>query len=151
MFRYYQLLQAFRWTIFLSPFHKSNVPATFSERKLHKIGRIDQVIRDYFADHPSLQEISAKDLMKKLVEKGIFLKDFPGSNITVQYPFVAATNLQYVLTKPYLSSPPYSWLRAFNLLYNSVRPDLFKNSPVILLSSSTVSILTECNKSPFGV
>lgn len=51
------------------------MPATFSEKKLHKIGRIDQVIRDYFEGNPSIQEIPAKDLMQKFVEKGIFLKD----------------------------------------------------------------------------
>lgn len=51
------------------------MPVTFSEKKLHKIGRIDQVIRDYFKDNPSVQEIPAKELMKKFVDKGIFLKD----------------------------------------------------------------------------
>ncbi len=47
----------------------------FSEKKLHKIGRIDQVVRDYFELNPSVTEIAAKDLMKVFIEKGIFLKD----------------------------------------------------------------------------
>lgn len=47
----------------------------FSEKKLHKIGRIDQVVRDYFEMHPSLSEIPAKELMVTFIEKGIFLKD----------------------------------------------------------------------------
>lgn len=48
---------------------------TFSEKKIHKTGRIDQVIRDYFEENPAVTEVMAKDLMKKFIEKGIFLKD----------------------------------------------------------------------------
>ena len=44
----------------------------FSEKKLHKIGRIDQIVRDYFADRPEEKEVSAKSLMPLLIEKGLF-------------------------------------------------------------------------------
>jgi hypothetical protein len=47
----------------------------FSEKKLHKIGRIDQIIRDWFAAHPSQIEVQAKELMGLFIEKGIFLKN----------------------------------------------------------------------------
>jgi len=46
-----------------------------SEKKIHKIGRIDQIVRDYFEANPSLKEIAAKDLMPLFIKKGIFLKD----------------------------------------------------------------------------
>ena len=43
-----------------------------SEHKIHRIGRIDQIVRDYFDAHPSLTEIPAKDLMPLFIEKGVF-------------------------------------------------------------------------------
>jgi len=46
-----------------------------SEEKIHKIGRIDQVVRDYFQKHPDSEEILAKKLMPLFIEKGIFNKD----------------------------------------------------------------------------
>ena len=46
-----------------------------TERKIHKIGRIDQIVRDYFDANPSLNEIAAKDLMPVFVKKGVFKKD----------------------------------------------------------------------------
>ncbi len=46
-----------------------------SEKKIHKIGRIDQIVRDYFDENPSLKEIPAKDLMPLFIEKGIFAKN----------------------------------------------------------------------------
>jgi len=48
---------------------------SLSPKKLHRAGRIDQVVRDYFCLHPSVAEIPAKDLMPLFIEKGIFLKD----------------------------------------------------------------------------
>jgi hypothetical protein len=48
---------------------------TLSEKKIHKIGRIDQVVRDYFEDNKSVTETLAKDLMFLFIQKGIFLKD----------------------------------------------------------------------------
>jgi hypothetical protein len=49
--------------------------AKFSEKKLHKIGRIDQIVRDYFETNESESEVMAKDLMPLFIKKGIFLKD----------------------------------------------------------------------------
>ncbi len=46
-----------------------------SEKKIHKIGRIDQIVRDYFDAHPSQNEVAAKDLMALFIKKGIFKKD----------------------------------------------------------------------------
>ena len=43
-----------------------------SENKIHRIGRIDQIVRDYFLANPSLKEIPAKDLMPLFIEKDIF-------------------------------------------------------------------------------
>jgi hypothetical protein len=48
---------------------------SLSEKKLHKIGRIDQIVRDYFTDRPTEKEVSAKNLMLLFIEKGIFEKD----------------------------------------------------------------------------
>jgi len=48
---------------------------SLSEKKLHKIGRIDQIVRDYFADRPTEKEVSDKNLMPLFIEKGIFEKD----------------------------------------------------------------------------
>lgn len=49
--------------------------APLSEEKLHKIGRIDQVVRDYFQEHPGSDEIPAKELMPLFIEKRIFNKN----------------------------------------------------------------------------
>jgi hypothetical protein len=46
-----------------------------SEKKIHRIGRIDQVVSDYFELNPSRNEIAAKDLMPLFIKKGIFKKD----------------------------------------------------------------------------
>ncbi|HMG67270.1 MAG TPA: hypothetical protein VK588_06270 [Chitinophagaceae bacterium] len=51
------------------------MPNNLSEKKVHKTGRIDQVVRDYFEKNKSISEILAKDLMPLFIEKGIFLKD----------------------------------------------------------------------------
>lgn len=51
------------------------MPVGLSEKKIHKIGRIDQIVRDFFEDHSSVTEIPAKDLMKQFIDKGIFLKN----------------------------------------------------------------------------
>jgi len=52
------------------------IPFTnMTEKKLHKIGRIDQIVRDYFVSNPSIREIAALDLMPLFVAKGVFLKD----------------------------------------------------------------------------
>lgn len=46
-----------------------------SEKKIHRAGRIDQVVRDYFIRNKSIQEVAAMELMPLFIEKGIFLKD----------------------------------------------------------------------------
>lgn len=42
-----------------------------SEQAVHRVGRIDQVVRDYFANS-SESEVAAKDLMTLFIEKKIF-------------------------------------------------------------------------------
>jgi hypothetical protein len=46
-----------------------------SEKKIHKIGRIDQIVCDYFQTHPDQKEVPAKRLMPLFIEKGIFFKN----------------------------------------------------------------------------
>jgi hypothetical protein len=49
--------------------------AVLSEKKLNRIGRLDQIIKDFFEENPDIQEIPAKDLMPLFIKKGIFLQD----------------------------------------------------------------------------
>lgn len=49
-----------------------------SENKIHRIGRIDQIVRDYFLANPALNEIPAKDLMPLFIQKGVFEKNHRG-------------------------------------------------------------------------
>lgn len=46
-----------------------------SETEIHKAGRVDQIVRDYFDANPSISEIQAKELMDLFIEKGIFAKN----------------------------------------------------------------------------
>ena len=46
-----------------------------SDKKLHKIGRINQIIREYFESNPSISEIEAKELMPVFIDRGIFYKN----------------------------------------------------------------------------
>lgn len=46
-----------------------------TEKKLHLIGRIDQIVRDYFEKNKSVNETAAKELMPLFIEKGLFKKD----------------------------------------------------------------------------
>ena len=55
-----------------------------TEQQLHKIGRIDQIVRDYFKFNLSLNEIPAKDLMPLFVEKGIFNKDYSSPGLPIR-------------------------------------------------------------------
>ena len=48
---------------------------TLSEQKLHKIGRIDQIVRDYFQENPTMKKTLAKELMPLFIENGIFFKN----------------------------------------------------------------------------
>ena len=45
-----------------------------TDKKLQTVGRIDQIIRDYFEKNKSISEIMAKDLMPLFIEKEIFAK-----------------------------------------------------------------------------
>ncbi len=56
-----------------------------SEKKIHKIGRIDQIVRDYFDAHPSQNEVAAKDLMALFIKKGIFKKDNKEGNPITEF------------------------------------------------------------------
>lgn len=55
-----------------------------TESKFHKIGRIDQIVRDYFLENSSLNEIPAKDLMGLFIEKGIFNKDYSRPGLPIR-------------------------------------------------------------------
>ncbi len=55
-----------------------------TENQIHKLGRIDQVIRDYFQNNPSIKEVLAKDLMQLFVEKGIFSKDYSRPGLPIR-------------------------------------------------------------------
>ncbi|MCB0536987.1 MAG: hypothetical protein KDE33_05605 [Bacteroidetes bacterium] len=43
--------------------------------QIQKVGRIDQVVRDFFKKNPTVREVMAKDLMPLFIEKGIYSKD----------------------------------------------------------------------------
>ena len=45
-----------------------------TEQTIQKVGRIDQIVRDYFLTSDS-KEVLAKDLMPLFIEKEIFIKD----------------------------------------------------------------------------
>lgn len=55
-----------------------------SEKTIHKVGRIDQVIRDYFASNPAINEIAAKDLMPEFVKKKVFAKDYSRPGLPIR-------------------------------------------------------------------
>lgn len=46
------------------------------EKKIHLIGRIDQIVRDHFLSNPTEVSILAKNLMPLFIEKDIFQKDY---------------------------------------------------------------------------
>ena len=45
------------------------------DKKIHLVGRIDQIVRDFFSANPSVDGILAKNLMPLFIEKDIFKKD----------------------------------------------------------------------------
>lgn len=55
-----------------------------SENTIHKAGRIDQAVRDYFNSNPSIKEVPAKDLMRLFVDKGIFNKDYSRPGLPIR-------------------------------------------------------------------
>ncbi len=46
-----------------------------SEKKLKKIVRINDAVKEYFSSHPGIDTIAATHLMPLFIRKGIFLKD----------------------------------------------------------------------------
>ena len=46
-----------------------------TDKKVHLVGRIDQIVRDFFAKNKSVNEIMAKDLMDLFIKKGVFKTD----------------------------------------------------------------------------
>jgi hypothetical protein len=56
----------------------------FTERTIHKVGRIDQIVRDYFKNNPSVKDVPEKDLMQLFIEKGIFNKDYSRPGLTIR-------------------------------------------------------------------
>ncbi len=55
-----------------------------TEKTIHKVGRIDQIVRDYFNSNPSVKEVAAMDLMKLFVDKGIFKKDYSRPGLPIR-------------------------------------------------------------------
>ncbi|WP_419702072.1 hypothetical protein [Mucilaginibacter sp. NFX135] len=55
-----------------------------TENMIHKVGRIDQIVRDYFVDNKSINEVLAKDLMPQFIEKGIFNKDYKAAGLPIR-------------------------------------------------------------------
>lgn len=55
-----------------------------TEHTIHKIGRIDQLVRDYFNNNPSVKEIPAKDLMPLFIERKIFKKDYSRPGLLIR-------------------------------------------------------------------
>lgn len=55
-----------------------------SENTIHKAGRIDQVVRDYFNSNPSIKEVAAKDLMQLFIDKGIFNQDYSRPGLPIR-------------------------------------------------------------------
>jgi hypothetical protein len=55
-----------------------------TENTIHKTGRIDQVVRDYFNSNPSVKEVAAKDLMQLFVDKDIFNKDYSRPGLPIR-------------------------------------------------------------------
>lgn len=51
---------------------------------VHKAGRIDQIVRDYFTNNPNIVEIVAKDLMPLFVARGIFAKDYSRPGLPIR-------------------------------------------------------------------
>ena len=48
---------------------------TLSEKKIKKVTRINEVVKEYFRSHPEINIIPATNLMPIFIRKGIFLKD----------------------------------------------------------------------------
>lgn len=55
-----------------------------TENTIHKVGRIDQIVRDYFKNNPSVKEVAAMDLMQLFVDNGIFNKDYTRPGLPIR-------------------------------------------------------------------
>lgn len=55
----------------------------FSEKKLKRIARINEVVHLYFATHPDLQQVAATHLMPLFIRKGIFLNN-PANGLPIR-------------------------------------------------------------------
>src|SRR5689334_21068880 len=55
-----------------------------SQQIIHKVGRIDQVVRTYFEENPSISSVPAKDLMPLFVQKGLFNKDYSRPGLPIR-------------------------------------------------------------------
>jgi hypothetical protein len=55
-----------------------------TEKIIHKVGRIDQVLRDYFDSNPSVKQVAAKDMMELFIDKGIFNKDYSRPGLPIR-------------------------------------------------------------------
>jgi hypothetical protein len=53
-------------------------------KMIHKTGRIDQVVRDYFTEHQQAKEVAAKDLMDRFIAKGIFTKEYDRPGLPIR-------------------------------------------------------------------
>lgn len=60
------------------------VKIMLSQNTIHKVGRIDQIVRDFFNENPSIREIPAKDLMPLFVQKGIFNMDYARPGLPIR-------------------------------------------------------------------
>lgn len=47
-----------------------------SESIIHKAGRIDQIVFDYFKKNPKENEVQAKALMEDFINVGVFTKNY---------------------------------------------------------------------------
>ena len=52
-------------------------PVAFSPKKIHRINRINDTVKNYFDKHPSVFEIRAVELMPLFISSGIFMDDIP--------------------------------------------------------------------------
>ena len=52
-----------------------------TEFKIHRAGRIDQIVRDFFDKNPSVNELLAKELMFVFILKGIFAHAGPRMSV----------------------------------------------------------------------
>ena len=62
----------------------SKAEKKLTENTVHKVGRIDQIVRDFFKQKTSILSIPAKDLMPLFIEHGIFSKDYSRAGLPIR-------------------------------------------------------------------